>query len=90
MSYIDLAADALRANWTRQRVIVMLKARILRDQRYLAYRRNKGTFSAFDEMTESDLHALALAVCWLTEDTTNDQDSERPPLVGGERSESDH
>ena len=71
MTYIDLASEALRANWTRQRVLVMLKARILRDQRYLAYRRNKGTFSAFDEMTESDLHALALAVCWLTEDTTH-------------------
>jgi hypothetical protein len=47
-----------------------------RDERYLAYRRKSGRQTSYDEQTESDLNALALAVCWLVEDTTGQHDDE--------------
>lgn len=70
---IERAAEALQAGWTKDSVIKALLARMARDQRYLDYRRKTGKQTAYDEQTERDLDVLALAVCWLIKDTTNQE-----------------
>jgi hypothetical protein len=73
---LDRAATALQTGWTKERTIQALLARMARDERYLAYRRKSGRQTTYDEQTESDLNALALAVCWLVDDTTGQHDDE--------------
>ena len=70
---LERAADALKAGWTKEGVIKALLARMARDERYLAYRRKSGKQTVYDEQTAHDLDALALAVCWLIDDTTNQE-----------------
>ena len=70
---LERAAAALKAGWTKERVIQALLARMARDERYLTYRRTSGKQTTCDEHTAHDLDALALAVCWLIDDTTNQE-----------------
>ncbi len=71
---IELVSSALKAGWTRERVVLALLAKIQRDQKYLAYRQRTGRHTSFDEITEADLPVLALAASWLSEDTTSEAD----------------
>jgi hypothetical protein len=57
----DLAKRALQDGWNLQAVQISLLGRIKRDQEYLASRKAKELYSPFDEATERDLFALALA-----------------------------
>jgi hypothetical protein len=56
-----LAREALDLGWTVERVIQALRARIRRDEQYLAYRRSRGFYTPTDEAIAGDLRALALA-----------------------------
>ena len=69
-----LAQAALKDGWDRQAVQIALLSRIQRDQAYLARRKQSGQHTTFDAKTERDLLAMALAVCWLVEDTTSATD----------------
>jgi thiazole synthase ThiGH ThiG subunit len=66
MSFTDLVAVALKRKWTAEKLAGMLKARILRDQRYLTYRANNGAHTAYDDVTATDLPMLALSAAFLT------------------------
>lgn len=68
---LELAAEGLQAGWTKEQVILALCAKVKRDTSYLARRARAGTHTSYDEQTESDLYALALAACWLIEETTD-------------------
>jgi hypothetical protein len=65
MGFTDLVAVALKRKWDRDKLAGMLKSRILRDQRYLSYRANKGVHTAYDDITAIDLPMLALAAALL-------------------------
>ena len=58
---VTLAREAIDLGWTRERVVQALRARIRRDEQYLAYRRARGFFTPTDEAIANDLRALALA-----------------------------
>ena len=60
-----LAERASAAQLGREDVIDHLKARIARDENYLRRRRERGRRTAYDELLEGDLMALALVVEWL-------------------------
>jgi hypothetical protein len=62
---IVLAREALDLGWTVERVVQALRARIRRDEQYLAYRRSKGYYTPTDEAIAGDLRALALAASYL-------------------------
>lgn len=65
--YAALMREALRNGWSSQKAAEALKSRILRDERYLAYRRRSGYHTVTDEAIEADLYALAWAACYLEE-----------------------
>ncbi|MBA3823173.1 MAG: hypothetical protein H0X24_04600 [Ktedonobacterales bacterium] len=65
MTFPDLVAVALKRKWTSEKVVGMLKSRILRDQKYLTYRSAKGAHTAYDDITATDLPMLALAAALL-------------------------
>lgn len=67
MPYLDLAGEAMLAGLTCEQVIAQLISRIKRDQGYLAYRKASGRKTRYDDQVMSDLRALALAICWLEE-----------------------
>lgn len=58
---VVLAREAIDLGWTRERVVQALRARIRRDEQYLAYRRSRGYYTPTDEAIAGDLRALALA-----------------------------
>jgi hypothetical protein len=64
---LELSAEGLLAGLDRARVVRLLLARIRRDEAYLRYRRGHHPRTRYDEETEGDLRALALAACWLEE-----------------------
>ena len=65
--HVALANEALLEGWTRQQVIAALVSRIGRDEGYLAYRRAMGRRTRYDDQVKADMRALALAACWLSE-----------------------
>ena len=65
MGFTDLVAVALKRKWTAEKLAGMLKSRILRDQKYLGYRANKGAHTAYDDITATDLPMLALSAAFL-------------------------
>jgi hypothetical protein len=67
---LELAQEALQNGLTLDQVIVGLQDRIIRDQRYLDRRKRQGQHTSYDDQTVLDCALLALAVCWLMEDTT--------------------
>jgi hypothetical protein len=68
MGFTDLVAVALKRHWTAEKAVGMLRTRILRDQRYLSYRVNKGVRTAYDDVTAADLPMLALVAALLIEE----------------------
>jgi hypothetical protein len=68
-----LAQRALRTGWTPHKARLALLAHVNRERRYLDRRKAQGMATPFDEVTEADQLALAIAICWLVEDTTNQQ-----------------
>jgi len=73
--HVALASEALLEGWTWQQVIAALVSRIRRDEGYLAYRRATGRRTSYDDQVKADMRALALAACWLSEQ------SEHAPLA---------
>src|SRR5215469_6185619 len=73
--HVALASEALLEGWTRQQVIAALVSRIRRDEGYLAYRQATGRRTSYDDQVKADMRALALAACWLSEQ------SEQAPLT---------
>ena len=67
--HLDLAAEALLDGWTREQVIAALIGRVKRDQGYLAYRKACNRRTSYDGQVQQDIRALALAACWLEEET---------------------
>ena len=61
----DLAQHGLRSGWTQEKVRHALMAHLERERRYLARRRQQGSHTPYDDATEADQIALALAICWL-------------------------
>jgi hypothetical protein len=80
--YVVLMRDALQHGWDSQKAAQALKSRILRDERYLAYRRRSGLHNATDDAIEADLYALAWAACYL-EEGIRDLDEVAPPNERG-------
>jgi len=63
--HAELAREAMSWGLDVGRVVVRLRARIRRDQQYLAYRERKGQHTPTDDAIASDLRVLALAICYL-------------------------
>ncbi len=68
-----LATEAMLEGWTRPQVIAALISRIRRDEGYLAYRRAMGRRTSYDDQVKADMRALALAACWLSEQSEHVQ-----------------
>jgi hypothetical protein len=67
---LDLAREAFHVGITQDQVIAGLQARIQRDRLYLDRRKRNGQHTVYDEQTAQDGAYMALAVCWLMEETT--------------------
>ena len=72
-----LAQQGLRSGWTQAKVRQALTALLERERRYLERRKAQGNHTPYDDVTEADQVALALAICWLVPDTTCDTDSQQ-------------
>jgi hypothetical protein len=68
-AHLELAAEALGDGWTRERVIGALSSPIQRDRGYLAYRKACNRHTRYDDQVQQDLQALALANCWLSDES---------------------
>lgn len=83
--YVSLMREALRTGWSSQKAAEALKSRILRDERYLAYRRRSGYHTITDDAIEADLYALAWAACYLAEGIRDVVEPEEQPSERGRK-----
>ncbi len=67
--HLDLAAEALLDDWTREQVIAALIGRVKRDQGYLTYRKACNRRTSYDCQVQQDIRVLSLAAVWLAEET---------------------
>ena len=65
--HVTLAREAVERGWTIGRIAQALRARLRRDEHYLAYRQLKGHHTPIDEEIQGDLYPLALAAYYLEE-----------------------
>ena len=65
--HLTLAREAVERGWTPGRITQALRARLRRDEHYLAYRQLKGRHTPIDEEIQGDLYPLALAAYYLEE-----------------------
>lgn len=64
-----LFTQAARANpLPREEVIIRLGAALRRNLNYLAYRERRGRQTAYDEVLEQELEAIASAICYLQQE----------------------
>jgi len=62
-----LAREAIERGWTARKAARALRARMRRDEHYLAYRRLRGFDTEIDRAIAADLYPLALAAMYLEE-----------------------
>jgi hypothetical protein len=60
-----VAQVGLRAGWTQEKVAKALALHLERERQYLARRKAQGQHTSYDDVTEADQVALALAIVWL-------------------------
>jgi hypothetical protein len=72
--HVMLAREAVELGWTVPRIVRALRARIRRDEHYLAYRQLKGFHTAIDAAILADLRLLALAAFYLEEGISQERD----------------
>jgi hypothetical protein len=65
----QVAQVGLRAGWTPEKVANALALHLERERQYLARRKAQGQHTTYDDVTEADQVALALAVVWLLPST---------------------
>jgi hypothetical protein len=65
----QVAQMGLCAGWSPEKVAKALALHLERERQYLARRKAQGAHTAYDEVTQADQVALALAVVWLLPST---------------------